>query len=145
MKQSRKRKTAVPKAKKGKSKGSDVRAKAGKVMTSQKEQKGTRTTKGELTMEEKKGFAGFEIKHVSEDVLKMMKFSLDTTFETVTKIQDFNEKIVKEMIKTNEQIQGNAEEILDEWIENGKKGIVEYRKAVGEGFKKVEEFLQSQK
>ena len=94
-------------------------------------------------MEEKRGFANFDTQTVNENVLKMMKFSLDTTFDSLTKVQEFNDKIIRDMINTNKQIQTDTEKIVGEWIENGKKGWDEYRKVVEDGYKKFEGLLAS--
>ncbi|HAM51963.1 MAG TPA: hypothetical protein DCP92_15225 [Nitrospiraceae bacterium] len=107
--------------------------------------KTTTTTKGDSTMEAKTGFAGYDTQNVSENVLKMMKFSLDTTFDSIAKVQEFNDKLVKEMIRTNKQVQADTEKVVGEWIENGKKGWDEYKKTVEDGYKKFEGFLQPQK
>lgn len=96
-------------------------------------------------MEATTGFTGFEPKNVSENVLKMMKYSLDVTFDSFTKIQEFNDKIVKDMGTTGKQIQANAEKIVSEWHENSKKGWDDYRKAVEKGFKQAEELMQPAK
>ncbi len=101
------------------------------------------TKKGDKTMEEKKGFTNFDTQNINENVLKMVKFSLDTTFESITKVQEFNNKIVKDMIKTNKQIQADTEKMVGEWIEEGKKGWDEYRKVVEQGYKKFEELVPS--
>jgi len=100
------------------------------------------TRKGDKTMEMKTGFPGFDMKAVSGDVLKFMKFSLDTTFDSVAKIQEFNEKLVKDMIEINRKVNSDTEKMVNEFIENGKKGVDEYKKVVEEGFKKVEELMQ---
>lgn len=96
-------------------------------------------------MEQKTAFAGFDLKNVSEDAIKLMKVSFDTTFDSVAKVQEFNEKIVKDMIEINKKVQADAERIVNEFIENGRKGVDEYKKVVADGFKKVEELMQSQK
>jgi hypothetical protein len=102
------------------------------------------TKNGDLTMEAT-NYAGFDMKTVSENVLKAVKFSLDTTFDNVSKVQDFNDKIVKEMISANKQIQAGTEKMMGEWFVNGKKGLDEYRKVVEEGYKRFEELLTTQK
>ncbi|MGD0281476.1 MAG: hypothetical protein ABSB95_03845 [Dissulfurispiraceae bacterium] len=99
------------------------------------------TKKGERIMETKKGFANFDTQNMNENILKMIKFSLDTTFDNITKVQEFNDKIIKDMIKTNKQIQTDAEKIVGEWVEEGKKGWDEYKKVMEDGYKKVEELL----
>ena len=96
-------------------------------------------------MEQKTVFAGFDMRAVSEDVVKLMKFSLDTTFDSVAKIQDYNTKIMKDMIEMNKKVQTDAEKLVNEFIDNGKKGVDEYKKVVTEGLKKAEELIQPKK
>jgi len=96
-------------------------------------------------METKTGFAGFDTQSVNENFLKMMRFSLDTTFDSLTKVQEYNDKIVKDIVKTHKQLQADTEKIVGEWTEKGKQGWDEYRKVVEEGYKKVEGLLHPQK
>jgi hypothetical protein len=145
MKQSRQRKTVVPLAKKRVMRSNEMTAGIPEGMASQKKQTKTTTKEGDLTMEATTGFAGFDTKNVSENFLKMMKYSLDTTFDSLAKIQEFNDKIVKDTITTSKQIQADAEKIVVEWSENSKKGWDEYRKIVEKGFKQAEELIEPTK
>lgn len=88
---------------------------------------------------------GFDTKNMSENFLKMMKYSLDTTFVNLAKIQEFNDKIVKDTITSGKQIQADAEKIVVGWSENSKKGLDEYRRIVEKGFKQAEELVQPTK
>jgi len=112
---------------------------------SHKEETRTMPKKGDLTMEATTGFAGFDTKNVSENFLKMMKYSLDTTFDSLAKLQELNDKVVKDTITASKQIQVDAEKIVVEWSENSKKGWNEYRKIVEKGFKQAEELIQPTK
>jgi hypothetical protein len=145
MKQSRERKAAVPLAKKRVMRSNEMTAGIPEGMASQKKQTKATTKEGDPTMEATTGFAGFDTKSVSETFLKMMKYSLDTTFDSLAKIQEFNDKIVKDTITTSKQIQADAEKIVVEWSENSKKGWDEYRKIVEKGFKQAEELIQPTK
>lgn len=145
MRQSRERKTVVSLAKKRTMRSNEMTAEIPNGMASHKEQTETTTKEGDRTMEATTGFTGFEPKNVSENVLKLMKYSLDVTFDSFTKIQEFNDKVVKDMGTTGKQIQANAEKIVSEWNENSKKGWDDYRKAVEKGFKQAEELMQPAK
>ena len=96
-------------------------------------------------METTTGFAGFDAKNVSDNFVRMMRYSLETTLDGLTKIQEFNDRIVKNMLTTSKQIQADAEEIVSEWSENSKKGWDEYRKVVETGFRQAEELTQPAK
>jgi len=103
------------------------------------------TKKGDITMEATKSYANFGTENMNENVLKMMKFSLDATFESIAKVQEYNDKLIKDMIKTNKQLTAETEKIVGEVIEEGKKGWDEYRKVVEEGYKKFEGIMPSHK
>jgi vacuolar-type H+-ATPase subunit H len=142
MKQSRERSTVLSAAKKGPTGGHEMTASG----TEGKKQTNPITKEGDLTMETKTAFTtGFDPMHVSENVLKMMKYSFDTAFDNVAKMQEFYNKIVKDMIKTNMQIQAEAEKYADALSESGKKGWEEYKKVVEKGFKQTEGFVQPAK
>jgi hypothetical protein len=145
MKESRERKNVLPHAKKRVIRSNGMAAGLSKGLAAHKEQTKTTTKEGDPTMEATRGFAGFDPKNVSENVLKMVKYSLDTTFESLTKIQEFNGKILKDMITTNKQIQADAEKIVSEWSENSKRGWDEYRKFVEKGLREAEEMIQPTK
>ena len=146
MKQQQRSKTAYPGGTKGMRKESEgMKAGVQDVSDSHKKQTETITQKGDQTMEQKTVFAGFDMRTVSEDVVKLMKFSLDTTFDSVAKIQDFNAKIMKDMIDMNKKVYTDAEKIVNEFVDNGKKGVAEYKKVVAGGLNKVEELIQPKK
>lgn len=145
MKQSRERRTVVPLAKKRVMRSNEMTAGIPTGMASHEKQTKTTPKKGDLTMEATTGFTGFDTKNVSENFFKMMRYSLDTTFNSLTKIQEFNDKIVKDTITSGKQIQADAEKIVVGWSENSKKGLDEYRRIVEKGFKQAEELVQPTK
>jgi len=145
MKQSRERRTAAPLEQKRVMRSNEMTARIPKRMVSHNERTKNTTKEGDLTMEATTGFAGFDTKHVSENFLKMMKYSLDTTFDSLAKIQEFNDKIVKDTITASKQFQADAEKIVVGWSENNKKGWDEYRKIMEQGLKQAEELMQPTK
>jgi hypothetical protein len=148
MKQPHQGKTAVPVAKKEVTISKEATAGVTEAKASHKEETKTIPKKGDPAMETKEtktGFAGFDTQNVNENFLKMLKFSVDSTFDGLAKIQEFNDKVVKDMMKTSKQIQAETEKIVGEWTENGKKGLDEYRKVVEEGYKKFEGIVQPRK
>jgi hypothetical protein len=145
MKQPRERKTAVPLAKKEMTRNEQIAAGGRNVRASHKKQASIITKEGGEEMETKTGFGGLDIKNVSEDVTKFMKFSLDTTFDNVARLQELNEQIIRNTVEAGKKAQAEAEKMMNEFIENGKKGWDEYRRVVSDGFKKVEELIQPTK
>ena len=142
MKKSRDKKISEPLATKGVMRSIEMTAGISEVSTAHLKQTNHITKQGDITMEAKTNVAGFDPKTVGEDFLKMMKYSLDTTFSSIAKIQEFNDKMVKDMIKTNKQIQADAENVVGELIDTGKKGWDEYKKVVEKGLRKIEDMTQ---
>jgi hypothetical protein len=85
--------------------------------------------------------AGLFPKTFGEDYLKLMKFSFETAFENAVKVQDLNVKIWQDLYDAGKEAQSEAYKMVDGLIDDAKKGRVEYKKAVEDGFKKVEEML----
>lgn len=86
----------------------------------------------------KKSGSGIEADNVGEEILKLMKISFNASFDNAAKIQDVNEKVLKETIQKGKSVQDDALKMIDEFVENAKKGQEEYRKLMEEGFKKLE-------
>jgi hypothetical protein len=100
---------------------------------------------GGKTMEEKKTGVDFDPKSMGEEVLKFMKSSFEATFDNVIKIQDLNEKMLKEMAEKGKEMQSETAKAVEDFIENSKKGRDDYRKVVEDGFKRMEEMLKEEK
>ena len=88
-------------------------------------------------MEEKGKFGGIERTMMIEDVLKLMRFSFDVAFDNVTKVQDFNAKLLKNMLEKSKDVQADAVQAVSDFIESARKGRDEYRKMILEGLEKV--------
>ncbi|MDX1765016.1 MAG: hypothetical protein R3231_11910, partial [bacterium] len=84
-----------------------------------------------------KGKAGFGIdpKDAGENALRFMKSSFDATFENMVKIQDLNEKMLKEMIDKGEAAQKDATKMVQDFMAQAKKERDKYRQAMEDGFK----------
>ncbi len=144
MKKPLKGRTEVPLARKEEAMAKEESTKETDVKASQRETR-TVTGEGDMSMEAKTGLAGFDMTSVSADVLKTIKFSHDTTIDMITKIYELNEKVVKDVVEVNKQIQQDTENMLGELIRSGMRGWNEYRKVSEEGYRNVESLLQSQK
>ncbi len=91
------------------------------------------------TMNPKVLETGYDFKKVSEDVVKLAKFSFDTAYNNMVKIQDLQEKILKETVSVTKEIQADATKVMDKIIEDAKKGREDFKKVVEDGFSKVAE------
>src|SRR5512143_3817683 len=105
MKQTRERKTVVPLETKRATRNKHRAAGVGKVGVSHQEQSNIVTKQGGQEMEAKTGFTGYDINNMSENYAKFIKYSLDTTFDNVAKVQEFNEKIVRDTIEAGKKAQ----------------------------------------
>ena len=100
---------------------------------------------GDGTMEEKGMFGGFEPTMMIEDVLKLMRFSFDVAFDNVTKVQDFNAKLLKDMLEKSKDVQGDAVNAVSDFIESARNGRDEYKKMITESLEKVGVMLARKK
>lgn len=96
-------------------------------------------------LEEKTVFAGFDPKSIGDEVLKLMKSSFDATFENVMKIQDLNEKMLKDMLEKGKEMRADSVKMMNDLIENANRGRDKYRKVMEDGFKNMGEILKKQK
>ena len=87
---------------------------------------------------EKKEDAGFDPGKAGEEILQIMKSSFEASFDNVTKLQEVNEKVLKEAIQQGQAAQDETLKMIDEFVEEARKGQEEYRKLMEEGFKKLE-------
>ena len=93
------------------------------------------------TMEEKGIFGGIDPSMMTEDVLKLIRFSFDVAFDNVVKVQDFNVKILKDMLEKSKDVQADTVKVVSEFVESAKKGRDEYKKMITEGLDKVGEMI----
>jgi hypothetical protein len=96
---------------------------------------------GDGTMEEKGMFGGFDPTMMIEDVLKLMRFSFDVAFGNVMKLQDFNMKMLKDMLEKSKDVHADTVQAVSDFIESARKGRDEYKKMITEGLEKVGETI----
>ena len=80
-------------------------------------------------------------KEMFKQMLEFNKKSFDNTFNAMTLIQDQNERMVNTMLSQAAWLPEDGKKAIQEWINTYKSGREEFKKAVDEGFKKVEEFF----
>jgi len=88
-------------------------------------------------MEEKGTFGDYNPMMMAEDVMKLMRFSFDVAFDNVVKVQDFNVRLLKDMLDKSKDVQADTVNMVSDFIEGAKKGREEYKKAMIEGLDKV--------
>lgn len=92
---------------------------------------------------EEKNKDGYDPGKMCGDFCKFMKSSFDTTFDNVVKMQDLNEKMLKDMLEKGKDMQSESVKMVNEFLENAKKGRDEYKKVMEDGFKKMDQMLKN--
>ena len=82
---------------------------------------------------------------MSDDILKLIRFSFDVAFDNVVKVQDFNVKMLKDMLEKSKDVQADTVKVVSEFIDSARKGRDEYKKMITEGLDKVGEMLAKKK
>lgn len=81
-------------------------------------------------------------KPVASQVLKFNKMAFDSTFETMTILQDQIEKAVNRYLEyNNAMIPEEGKAAVSKWIEAYKKGRLDFKRAADENYKNVEKFF----
>ncbi len=86
-------------------------------------------------MAEGKEYAGIDPEIFSEGMLNFIRYSLDTTMNSISKIQEFNDKILKGTVEAGKAVQEDAAKKTEQFIANMKKGRDEYKRVVDENLK----------
>jgi len=97
--------------------------------------------KGKEIMEGKGILGGIDPSVMTEDVLKLIRFSFDMAYDNVVKVQDFNVKILRDMLEKGKDVQSDTVKVVSEFIESVRKGRDEYKKMITEGLDKVGEMI----
>jgi hypothetical protein len=107
----------------------------------------TNTTirKGDIAMEEKGMFGGFDPTMMIDEALKTMRFHFDVAFDNMMKVQDFSLKLLNDMLEKSKDVQANTVQAVTDFIESARKGRDEYKKMITEGFEKVGGMLARKK
>jgi len=76
-------------------------------------------------------------------ILKQMtdfnKLMFEKTFESVAMIQDKTDEMTMKMMDQNAWMPAESKKAAEEWSKMFKKGRIEFKKAVDDGFSKMEE------
>jgi hypothetical protein len=92
-------------------------------------------------MEEKGIFGGIDPSMMTEDVLKLIRFSFDVAFDNAMKVQNFNLKLLEDMLEKSKDVQADTLNMVSELIESARKVRDEYKKTITEGLDKVGEMI----
>ncbi|MBW1646144.1 MAG: hypothetical protein JRJ56_07450 [Deltaproteobacteria bacterium] len=76
-------------------------------------------------------------KQMMKQMLEMNKVACDTTFQTITTIQEQSEAMTKKLIAQATWMPEEGKKAIDEWLAAYKKGRDNFKKMVDDAFDKV--------
>jgi hypothetical protein len=80
-------------------------------------------------------------KQVFKQMLQYNKSALETTFSSMSMLQDQMEKTTKMFLDQAAWLPAEGKKVIEEWVKACKKGRENFKNAADDGFKKVEAFL----
>ncbi|HPC47399.1 MAG TPA: hypothetical protein PLW83_05095 [Deltaproteobacteria bacterium] len=80
-------------------------------------------------------------KDMVKQVIQFYKTTFDNSFSTMVMLQEQAEKLMTTFMDQAPWMNDEARRVLDQWTSVYRKGRDDYKKAMDEGYKKVEEFF----
>ncbi len=82
-----------------------------------------------------------DAKTMQKTVLEGMRSGMLMSFDAMNSVQEQTEKLWKTLLDQGGDLQKEGEKVLQEWLENMRKGREEFRRNLEEGLRKMEELL----
>ncbi len=80
---------------------------------------------------------------IAKQMIDFQKATFDNTFNAMTMLQDQTEKMVNMFLEQATWLPDQGKKALNEWVQAFKKGREDFKKAVDESFRKVDDFFAS--
>ncbi len=80
---------------------------------------------------------------IAKQMIDFQKATFDNTFNAMTMLQDQTEKMVNMFLEQATWLPDHGKKALNEWVQAFKKGREDFKKAVDESFRKVDDFFAS--
>ncbi len=80
-------------------------------------------------------------KDMAKQVIQFYKTTFDNSFNTMVMLQEQAEKLMKTFIVQAPGMNDEGKKVLDQWMGVYKKGREDFKKAMDEGYSKVDEFF----
>jgi len=81
-------------------------------------------------------------KDMAKQVIQFYKTTFDNSFGTLIMLQDQAEKLMKTFVEQAPWMNDDGRKVLEQWVGVYKKGRDDFKKAVDEGYTKVEDFFE---
>jgi hypothetical protein len=78
---------------------------------------------------------------LAKQMIDFNKTTFDNTFSSMVLLQEQTEKMVNAFLEQAAWLPEDGKKILNEWVAAYKKGREEFKKAVDESYKKVEDYF----
>jgi polyhydroxyalkanoate synthesis regulator phasin len=80
-------------------------------------------------------------KMMQKTVMEGMRSGMLMSFDTMNSVQEQMEKMWRTLLDQSGELQKEGEKVLQEWLENVRKGREEFRRNLEEGLRKMEDLL----
>ena len=80
-------------------------------------------------------------KQVIKQTLDFYKSTFENTFNAMTMLQEQNQKMVEMYLDQTQGFPEEGKRAIQEWVKAYKKGVQNFKTAMDESFKKVEDFF----
>jgi len=88
-------------------------------------------------------FGQFGQMQFGKQMMDFYKAAFDNAFSAMSMLQDQNEKMVGMFMQQATWLPEEGKKPINDWVQGIKKGREDFKKAVDDGFKKVEEFFNT--
>jgi polyhydroxyalkanoate synthesis regulator phasin len=84
-------------------------------------------------------------KHIAKQMIAFNKTVFDNNFSAMKSLQEQTERVVNKFWEKSPLFPEEGKEVISEWLTAYKKGCDDFKSAVDENFKKVEDFFNEAK
>ncbi|MDQ1336692.1 MAG: hypothetical protein QG552_3642 [Thermodesulfobacteriota bacterium] len=81
--------------------------------------------------------------HIFKQMIDFNKSTFDNSFNAMGMLQEQTEKMANTILEQATWLPEEGKKVINEWVSSYKKGCEDFKKAVDENFKKVEDFFAS--
>jgi len=80
-------------------------------------------------------------KQVARQMMHFNKISFDNTFDAMTVLQEQMEKMIGRYLEQSFWLPVEGKAVITEWVKTYKKGRTDFKAAVDDNYRKVEDFF----
>jgi hypothetical protein len=83
-------------------------------------------------------------KQVARQMMHFNKIAFDNTFDSMTVLQEQMEKMIGRYLEQSFWLPAEGKGVINEWVKTYKKGRTDFKTAVDDNYRKVEDFFDGQ-